>query len=426
MVEAGSKPAYWGDMLVTLTDSPVIMVSFNYRMGIFGFYSSDDAGANFGFLDQQMLLRYVRDNIGSFGGDPARVTIVGQSAGAMSVLCHLAAPASAGLFARAVAASPVGLWYRTPAENAPFVRTVAAAVGCTGANVTACLRSRPAHVLSLADIVPEYLFHVTGPCPECDNFLPWLPVVDGVSLPRSPPAAIRLGEHHRVPTIVSTMRNETLAFLPTLLEKVGDNELAFELLMNALYKDRAPAVKEHYARAVDTAGMRRGVSLLGVASTDSLMTCYARRLAQLLSAHGPTYLSTFLYAPHGSEMNADALCVEGGPNGAACHAGDVAYILPQSARMSARSGIAYQAGEASFALTYSRSVVAFATDAPHPFVPYAAAADVSTAWDISGATTASSYHGPHCDFFDGAGFPSHPWGEGEDGNAAPSSLRRAE
>jgi para-nitrobenzyl esterase len=117
------------------------------------------------YVSWQMLLRFVRDNIGPFGGDATRVTILGQSAGAMSVVCHLAAPASAGLFARAVAASPVGLWYRTPAENAPFVRTVASALGCSNtANVTACLRSRPAHAISLVDIVPEYLFHISSPC----------------------------------------------------------------------------------------------------------------------------------------------------------------------------------------------------------------------------------------------------------------------
>jgi hypothetical protein len=243
------------------------------------------------------------------------------------------------------------------------------------------------------------------------------------------------------------MRNETLAFLPTLIEKVGDNALAYELLMDALYKDRASAVKEvaplthvsplhtrapvlvqhvsrdlfaqHYASTADTAEIPRGARLLGVASTDSLMTCYARRLAKLLSPHAPTYLSTFLYAPHASEMAVDALCVAGGPDGASCHAGDVAYLFPQSARMSARSGIAYQGGEASFALTYSRSVVAFAAGALHPFVPYEAGADVSTAWNITGPTTARSYHGSHCDFFESAGFPSHPWGE--DGEA-PESL----
>ncbi len=332
-----------------------------------------------------------------------------------------------------------------------------------------------------------------GRCPDCDNFLPWVPIVDGISVPRSPAATIRLGEHHRVPTIVSTvatltvasylrivvtrvplctltcvqMRNETLAFLPTLIEKVGDNALAYELLMDALYKDRASAVKEvaplthvsplhirapsaleevaplthisplhtrapvlvqhvsrdlfaqHYASTADTAEIPRGARLLGVASTDSLMTCYARRLAKLLSPHAPTYLSTFLYAPHASEMAVDALCVAGGPDGASCHAGDVAYLFPQSARMSARSGIAYQGGEASFALTYSRSVVAFAAGALHPFVPYEAGADVSTAWNITGPTTARSYHGSHCDFFESAGFPSHPWGE--DGEA-PESL----
>merc|ERR1719221_300344 len=124
MLRSGSYPAYWGDGVVADRDGlAVLLVTFNYRLAIFGFFSSDDAGANFGFQDQQLLLRWVQQNIAAFGGDPSRVTLFGESAGAMSVVCHLASPGSQGLFHRAIVHSSIGLHYRTPAENAPFVKT---------------------------------------------------------------------------------------------------------------------------------------------------------------------------------------------------------------------------------------------------------------------------------------------------------------
>jgi len=419
MTRTANFPGYWGDGFVTMPEAPVVLVTFNYRLGIFGFYSSDDAGANFGFQDQQALLRWTRGNIAAFGGDPERVTLTGQSAGAMSVLCHLAAPGSRGLFQRAMASSPVGLHYRSPGENAAFVRTVARAVGCAlTSGVTRCLRSKPWRLLKLADIAPEYLVHWRRPCPDCDNFLPWLPVVDGRVLPVSPLRAFRAGEHARVPTILSSTRNETLAFTPRLLMRLADNRLAYELLTSVLFKDRAAEVRQHYARAPDTARTRDGSALLGVVSTDALVTCYVRYAARLLSRHGPAFLSTFLAAPQASEMHLNSLCVLGPPRGATCHAADIAYLLPVSKRMANRTGVDYRSdAEARLASQYAAAVVGFAAGASGPFEPYAAAGDAGVAWDFGGPGRALGYHAGHCDFLESIGFAEVPWG----GLAAPAS-----
>ncbi|WP_411103872.1 carboxylesterase/lipase family protein [Streptomyces sp. cmx-4-9] len=80
----------------------VVLVSFNHRLGVLGYGLFPDAPANRGLLDQIAALEWVRDNIGAFGGDPARVSVFGESAGAISVGALLAAPRAAGLFARAV------------------------------------------------------------------------------------------------------------------------------------------------------------------------------------------------------------------------------------------------------------------------------------------------------------------------------------
>ena len=93
------------DMTGIVEKTGVIGVSFNYRLGVLGFFSHPDVvkdSGDFGSMDQQAALRWVHDNIAAFGGDPARVTLGGQSAGGWSVCAHLAAPGSVGLFAQAM------------------------------------------------------------------------------------------------------------------------------------------------------------------------------------------------------------------------------------------------------------------------------------------------------------------------------------
>ncbi|CAE7333122.1 ACHE [Symbiodinium microadriaticum] len=81
---SGSYPSFWGDGCHGVKFlAPAILVTFNYRLGIFGFFSWEGAQANLGFRDQQLLLRWVQENIQAFGGDPGRVLLMGQSAGAM-------------------------------------------------------------------------------------------------------------------------------------------------------------------------------------------------------------------------------------------------------------------------------------------------------------------------------------------------------
>ncbi len=100
------QPYYIGDQLA---DTGIVVVSMNYRLGTLGFLGTDELAdegaesgwANYGLADQTAALEWVKRNVGSFGGDPDRVTIVGESAGGFSVCGHLASPASAGLFHQA-------------------------------------------------------------------------------------------------------------------------------------------------------------------------------------------------------------------------------------------------------------------------------------------------------------------------------------
>ncbi len=136
------EPYYIGDDLAA---EGVVVASMNYRLGPQGFLATeqlalegDDAVGNYGFLDQQAALEWVRANIGGFGGDPDAVTIFGESAGGFSVCGHLAAPGSVGLFDQAIVQSGGGCdgfesRDRALADGAAFLRSA-------GCDDMACLR----------------------------------------------------------------------------------------------------------------------------------------------------------------------------------------------------------------------------------------------------------------------------------------------
>src|SRR2546430_1502112 len=111
---SGSVGAYDG---AAFARDGVVSVTINYRLAAEGFLFLGDGIANLGLLDQVAALRWVQENIAAFGGDPALVTVAGESAGAMSVTTLLSMPLSAGLFGRAIAQSGAGAHTLTEAEG---------------------------------------------------------------------------------------------------------------------------------------------------------------------------------------------------------------------------------------------------------------------------------------------------------------------
>jgi len=222
----------------------VIIVTMNYRLNIFGFLASSELTAasgtsgNYGILDQQAALRWVRDNVAAFGGDPARVTLGGQSSGGTSIFALLASPASRGLFAAAISLSGsinVSLSLaQAHVQNAPIV----AAAGCTLANATAaqrvaCLRGKS--VAELAAVVPASwntpglwgleLLNATAGMQYAG-----LPVVDGTVVTHSFADALAAGLVD-VPLIFGNMGQEA-DFGPDQ-DVHGLNTTAFQALLNA-------------------------------------------------------------------------------------------------------------------------------------------------------------------------------------------------
>jgi para-nitrobenzyl esterase len=209
-VGSSDAPGYDGGRLAR--EGEQVVVTFNYRTGVEGFAQIQGAPANRGLLDQVAALRWVRDNIAAFGGDPDLVTVFGQSAGAGSVASLLATPLAAGLFRRAIAQSAPGIYY-----SAPLAADIAAAIAAElGLRATTADLSGvdPVRLVAAADAVDRKLgtYHDRwGQVAHTST--PFAPVVDGEVLPATPWQALAAGAGRDVALIAGHNRDECRLFL---------------------------------------------------------------------------------------------------------------------------------------------------------------------------------------------------------------------
>ena len=197
----GATKAYDG---AALARQGVVVVTLNYRLGVMGFLAhpalsaTDPRGisGNYGFLDQAQALRWVRDHIGDYGGDPEQVTIFGESAGARSVHALLAMPSARGLFHRAIAQSGGGFSptqaLRDPVHGLRSAEDWGTELGDRlGAQSAEALRALPARAVQRA---AEGLA------------LPLTTVVDGVVMPAQPGDLYRTGQMAKVPVLLASTK----------------------------------------------------------------------------------------------------------------------------------------------------------------------------------------------------------------------------
>jgi para-nitrobenzyl esterase len=208
-------------------DGDVVTVTFNYRTGMEGYAFIQGAPANRGLLDQVAALGWVRDNIAAFGGDPDLVTVFGQSAGANSVAALLAAPLAAGLFRRAIAQSPAGMYY-TPPLAADIAGAIAAELGlrATTAELSAV---DPVQLMAAADAVGRKQGQYAdrwGQVAQTET--PFAPVIDGEVLPVTPWQALAAGAGRDVQFMAGHNRDEFRLFLGMSgqLGKISDEQAA--------------------------------------------------------------------------------------------------------------------------------------------------------------------------------------------------------
>lgn len=227
---AGSLAGYDG---TNLAMRGAVVVTLNYRLGLFGFFAHPDltaasphhAAGNFGLLDQMAALRWVRRNIAAFGGNPRDVTVFGQSAGATSIGYLMVSPLAAGLFDRAILESPSILFLATPELHKPYeglssMESIGLAVAphidelesMPAAELMARANSAARRYLSPAGggqtrLRPENTLN--DPVPQ----LPWAPFVDGYVIPDQPAKLYAKERYMHIPTMAGTNANEGNTFL---------------------------------------------------------------------------------------------------------------------------------------------------------------------------------------------------------------------
>ncbi len=278
----GSADIYDSRWLATRGD--IVVVTVNYRLGTLGFLAHPGLGGggdvgNYGLADQQAALRWVHDNIGNFGGDPGKVTIAGESAGAMSVCDHLVSPQSAGLFRSAILQSGP---CQTQADRPTAQRVsldYAAAIGCADpATAAQCLRALPVNRLQ-----PPPLYVGFGP----DRLTG--PVTGTDRVPEDPMAAIALNRVPRVPVLIGTNTDEFTLF--TAVQYLKNHGLPpYSTLMSETFGAGSAAVAAHYPpqRYGGSAGLAYSAAV-----TDGEFACPADRMTTGLARSAPVYAYEF-------------------------------------------------------------------------------------------------------------------------------------
>ncbi|MBO9696287.1 MAG: carboxylesterase family protein [Sphingopyxis sp.] len=298
---SGTLPETDGSLLAK---RGVVVVSFNYRLGRFGFFAHPALGkdGNWGLMDQIAALKWVQRNIASFGGDPAKVTIFGESAGGESVSRLMASPTAKGLFARAIVASGGGRddW-PTLADAQAKARAFASRAGAADA---AALRALPADtVLGSVALMSKEEDRYSGP------------MTDGTIVPAGAETIFAEGKQARIPYIIGSNDDE-LGFIPAPFRAMVNGPV--EKSLGAA----ATAVKAAYA-SEDEANRRLG--------GDAMFAEPALAFALLQARAGaPTFLYRFGYVAEGQRK----------PGVGAVHASDVAFQfgnLPADATVADRA-----------------------------------------------------------------------------------------
>jgi para-nitrobenzyl esterase len=266
----------------------IIVVTVNYRLGALGFLAHPALGpagrvGNYGFADQQAALRWVRDNIANFGGDPGKVTLAGESAGGISVCDHLVAPGSAGLFQAAIIHSAPCQAQGTGEKAERVSLDFAAEAGCGDPTTAAqCLRDLPVGKLHKA----PYYFRfgkdllLTGPITGTD------------ALPVDPISGFANGRAARVPVLIGSNRDEATLFLATWMLQLGESFTVenYPRLLAESFGDNAAKVGERYPLERFDGSAPLAFS---AAITDAVFACVTDRMSEDLAKDESVYAYEF-------------------------------------------------------------------------------------------------------------------------------------
>jgi para-nitrobenzyl esterase len=282
----GSGDIYYSRWLAA--KGGIVVVTINYRLGALGFLAHPALGSpgdvgDYGLADQQAALRWVRDHIADFGGDPTKVTIAGESAGGMSVCDHLVAPGSAGLFRAAIIQSAPCQAQANLVTAQHISSQYAASVGCPDpATAAVCLRALPATAL----ISPLWYSHIG------DSDAVSGPVIGTATLPVGPITAFAAGKAAHVPVLIGTNHDEFTLFAGLRYLRLGRGigPTEYPGALTDIFGADGRAVLAHYPP--DRYGGDLSLAY-SAAATDGVFACVADRMAGALGRHAAVYAYEF-------------------------------------------------------------------------------------------------------------------------------------
>jgi para-nitrobenzyl esterase len=304
----GSEYRYDGE---SMAKRGIVAVTVNYRLGIFGFLAHPDlsresvhhSSGNYGLLDQHAALAWVQQNIAAFGGDPARVTIAGESAGSISVCAQMASPLSKGLFAGAIGESGSLLGTMKPVALVTAEQTGVAFAAGMGNKSIADLRA-----MTASDLLQATAKGGRFPI-----------VIDGYFLPESPDDIYSQGDQMKVPLLAGWNSAE----LPygALLGGAAPTVESYEATIRKLYGDKAEEVLPLY-KATTAQEVEQAATDL---ATDRFIAYSTWKWIDRAAATGGKPVYRYLYAhPRPPAVGAAA---GGAPAMGAGHSWEIEYAL---------------------------------------------------------------------------------------------------
>ena len=327
----GAGELYPGDELARMG---VVIVTINYRLGPFGFFAHPELteenkgqSGNQGYLDQIAALRWVRDNISNFGGDPGNVTIFGESAGSWSTNVLQASPIARGLFHKVIGPSGARFlplpYLKQPTSYAPSAEAMGQkmARAFAGGEVLdlASLRKLPAKAIMRNYENDQEVFspQLKG-IPKFD----WFTIVDGFVLPESVHDIFSQGRQADVPVLIGSTADEATPFNPDLLADLLDPQIAAKLdyrgLMAEVVAAQLPEVGEQvYEHYPDSTPARARQSYIDF-QTDFLFTQPTRVWADMMARiNSDVYLYWWNWHPS----------IQGDTGLKAFHAAEIPYVF---------------------------------------------------------------------------------------------------
>lgn len=316
-------------------DADAVVVSINYRLGVFGFMAppaaATGAGHVLGLEDQRLAMRWVKDNVAAFGGDPENITLAGESAGAASVCMHLLAPEQTrGLFHRAIIQSAAcGTPLRTLAEAEAFASKVAAQAGCVDpTNALACLNA----------VEPQRLI-AAGAKAASGELLAFAPYTGTATVPHTSLDALQAGAFARVPVLNGFTRDEMRLYVGyDVQDGASITAETYPLAVRRIYGDKADQVLATYPlkpgeRAPETLGSLMTDFMPGLGITHCLMLESGR----LLARHVPVYQWEF--ADRTAPVRGVSIPILPDPGFAlgAVHSGELNALFPNFSNTAAMS-----------------------------------------------------------------------------------------